>query len=74
MVTERNTLLNQIRLAIQGSNKTQYRIAQETGISRSQLSRLMHGERGLSIEALEKLAESLNLEILVQSKNRKKRH
>jgi transcriptional regulator with XRE-family HTH domain len=71
MVTERYTLLNQIRLAIQGSNKTQYRIAQETGISRSQLSRLMHGERGLSIEALEKPAESLDLEIIIQPKRKR---
>ena len=51
---------------------TRYRIAKESNLSQSQLSRLMSGERGLSIEALEVLAECLGLEITIRPKKRKK--
>ena len=45
--------------AIEGSDKTRYRISKDTGISQTQLSRVMSGERGLSIDALERLADYL---------------
>jgi len=65
-------ILDTIRQAIEAGSKTRYRIWQETGISQSQLSKLMRGKRGLSIEALERLAEYLNLEISIRPKKRKK--
>lgn len=61
-------VLNEIRAAIEASEQTRYRIAKQTGISQPQLSRLMSGERGLSIEALEKLADHLGLEIIIRPK------
>jgi transcriptional regulator with XRE-family HTH domain len=57
-------VFDQIRSAILKSGETRYRIAQETGIGQPQLSRLMSGECGLSVEALERLADFLGLEII----------
>ena len=65
-------VLDDIRKAINGSDKSRYRIWKETGITQAQLSKLMHGERGLSIEALERLAENLELEIVIRPKKRRK--
>ena len=65
-------VLEAIREAIEASGKTRYAIWRETGISQSQLSLLMDGKRGLSIEALERLAECLGLEIVIRPKSRRK--
>ena len=63
-------LWDQVRVAILASGQTRYRIAQKTGITQAQLSRLMSGERGLSIEALERLTDYLGLEIIIRPKRR----
>lgn len=65
-------VLEQIRKAIRAGKKTRYRIAKETGIPESQLSRLMSGEKGLSIGSLERLADCLGLEIAIRPKRRRK--
>lgn len=72
MMTEMGRLLDELRDAIEASGKTRYRIAQESGIAESVLSRLMSGERGLSIDALETLAEYLGLEIVMRPKRRRR--
>jgi transcriptional regulator with XRE-family HTH domain len=59
-------LLNTLKRAIRKGNKSRYRLAQATGIAESALSRLMSGERGLSIEAAERLATALELEIIIR--------
>lgn len=66
-------ILDAIRKEIQHSKKSRYAISKETGISETQLSLLMDGKRGLSIEALERLAENLGLEIVIRPKRKKKR-
>ena len=48
------------------------KIAQDTGISQTQLCRVISGERGLSIDALETLADYLELEIVMRPKRRRK--
>ncbi len=68
MLTCMVRLLDEIRDAIEASGKTRYRIAHESGIAESVLSRLMSGERGLSIDALETLADYLGLEITIRPK------
>ena len=75
MMTEMGRILDAICEAIEASDKTRYRIAKDTGISQAQLSRLMSGERGLSIDTLERLADYLELKItfLPKSRQRKKR-
>ncbi len=65
-------LIDVMRKAVKASDKTCYRIAKDTGISPSQLSRLMSGERGLSTETLECLTEYLGLEIVIRPKRRRK--
>ena len=66
-------LLDAIRDAIERSDATRYRIAQDTGISEGHLSRLMSGERGLSVESIEQLAEYLDLEIVIRPKRRNRK-
>jgi len=61
-------LLDEIREAIKASAKSRYRLSKETSIPQSQLSRLMTGEKGLSFDAMERLAEALGLEIIVRPK------
>jgi len=65
-------MIEQIRRALEASGKTRYRISQESGISQGQLSRLVSGERGLTVDTLERLAECLGLEITIRPKRRKK--
>ena len=64
-------IVGRIRKAIEASGKTRYRIAKESGVAQSQLSRLMSGERSLSVETLERLAECLELEIVIRPVRRK---
>lgn len=66
-------ILDAICEAIEASDKTRYRIAKDTGISQAHLSRLMSGERGLSIDTLERLADYLGLEITIQPKRRRRK-
>jgi transcriptional regulator with XRE-family HTH domain len=62
----------QSKQAIATSGQSRYRIAQETGVPESALSRLMSGERGLSVESIEILADYLGLEIIVRPKRRQR--
>ena len=57
---------DQIRQAIADSEHTRYRIAQETGINEGALGAFFHGQRGLSLNSLDKLAEYLGLEIVTK--------
>jgi transcriptional regulator with XRE-family HTH domain len=62
-----------IRKAIEASGKTRYRLSKETGIDQAQLSRLMSGKEGVSVENLERLAEALGLEIIIRPKRTPRR-
>ena len=59
-------LSDQIRQAIADSEHTRYRIAQETGINEGALGAFFHGQRGMSLESLDKLAEFLGLEVVTK--------
>lgn len=63
-------ILNAIRNAIDESDETRNRIAKGSGVNPSQLARLVSGERGLSIETAERLADYLGLEISIRPKRR----
>jgi transcriptional regulator with XRE-family HTH domain len=65
-------ILSELRDAIRASAKTRYRLAKETGISEGQLSRLMSGQGGLSIDALERLAAALGLDVTVRKQQKRK--
>ncbi len=66
-------ILDDIRKAIKSSDVTRYRISKDTGINESQLSALMAGRKGLSIVALEKLADYLGLEVVTRPKRERKK-
>jgi transcriptional regulator with XRE-family HTH domain len=72
MLLVMSKILDAIREAIEKGDTSRYRIWKDLGLSESHLSKLMRGERGLSIEAAERLAEYLNLEITIRPKMRKK--
>jgi transcriptional regulator with XRE-family HTH domain len=59
-----------LKEAIEQSGKTRYRIAQDTEIAESALSRFMSGERGLSMESLDRLLEYLGLEVVARKSKR----
>jgi transcriptional regulator with XRE-family HTH domain len=57
------TLSAQMRQAIDDSGLTRYRIAKDTGIDESALAKFYNGRVGLSMEALDRLWEYLQLTI-----------
>lgn len=63
-------LLDTMRKAIEASGKTRYVIHKATGIDQGQLSKLMKGQAGLSLDSLEKLADFLGLEIILRPKRK----
>jgi len=62
----------QLRQAIARSGLSQYRLAKLSGIQQSQLSRFMNGERGLSIEGIEKICELIGARLVVDIKPKQK--
>ena len=69
-------LTDQLRQTIDNCGVTRYRIAKETGISESTLSKFCLGQRGISMDALDRLGEYLGLEIInrtdLKKRDRKK--
>ncbi|MCE9592330.1 MAG: helix-turn-helix transcriptional regulator [Planctomycetes bacterium] len=65
-------IVQSLRQAVKASEKTQYRLAKEAKVAQSMLSRLLSRERGLSIEAAERLADVLGLELVLRPKTVKK--
>lgn len=65
-------LTDQIRRAIDQSGLTRYRIAKDTGLDESALSKFYNGSRGLSVEALDRIGEYLKLRIVVDDEQSKK--
>lgn len=63
-------LTDAIRSAIKTSDQTPYAIAKGAGVARSQLSRLLSGESGLSVDTIERLADYLELRITVEPKGK----
>ena len=66
-------IIERIRRAVDASGKTRYRLSKESGVSEAQLSRLMSGKRGLSVDTVERLAQCLGLEIKIRCRQRKDR-
>ena len=62
--------MDQFRQAVLDSDMTRYEMSKQTGVDNASLSRFVHGERGLSEEALNSLGELLNLEIVVRKKQK----
>ena len=67
------SLLDQLIRAIEGSGQTRYRIAKETEMAQSQLSRLVKGGSQMSVASIERIADYLELEIVLRPKRGQKR-
>ena len=61
-----DVIYRQLRAAIEASDTTRYRLAKMTGVSQSQLAQFMASNKGLSVEAIERLVEALGLEIVIR--------
>jgi transcriptional regulator with XRE-family HTH domain len=66
-------LTKAIAAAVKASEQTPYAIAKGAGVARSQLSRLLSGERGLSADTIERLADYLGLEVVLRPKAERRR-
>ncbi len=66
-------LTKAITAAVKASSLTPYAIAKGAGVARSQLSRMMRGQSGMTADTIERLADYLRLEIVVQSKTRSRK-
>ena len=64
---------DQLRQAIRDAGVSRYKIAQDTSIYESTLSKFIHGERGLSMDSLDQLGEYLELEITTRRKTRQRK-
>lgn len=69
----RTTLSEQLRPLIEQSGMSRYRICKRIGLAESAMSRFMSGERGLSMEVLDRLFPLLELRIVAAQRSRKKR-
>ena len=60
----------QLKQALKESKMSRYRIAKESGLTESQLSYFIHGQRTLTLPAAAKLAKVLGLELKPKKKAR----
>ncbi len=58
------TISEQLRWYLKDSGLSLYRLGRETGVDNSVLSRFLRGERGLRIEAVDKLGRYLKLRLV----------
>ena len=65
-MAKRIKLSDQIRQAVKDCGLTRYRLMKITGIDESALGRFVSGERGLSFDALDALADYLQIDIVVR--------
>jgi len=64
-------LTDAITEAVKASDESPCAIAKGAGIARSQLSRMMRGESGMTADSIEKLAKYLQLTISIEPKGKK---
>ena len=71
MAKRAKTVTEQLRQAIELSGQSRYAIWKATGIDQAQLSRFIVGERGLSLDALDRLCAHLGLELRLVQKTKR---
>ena len=62
------TFTERLRQAIRDSGMTRYSISVQTGIAESTLCKFIKGERGMSLDSVDRLMECLRLEVRQLSK------
>ena len=66
-------LSDQLRKLLDECGQTRYRIAQATGIDEGSLAKFYNGHRGLSMDALDRLAVYLGIHVTMDPLKEKKR-
>ena len=61
------SLSDEIRQAVRNSGRTNYSLAAEMGVSPSTLWRFSTGKGGLSLDLLDRLAEILDLHVIINT-------
>ena len=54
----------QLKLAIESSELTRYRISKDSGVAQSTLSEFVKGKRSLSLANIDRICELLDLELV----------
>jgi hypothetical protein len=54
----------QLRAAVLNCSESRYQISKATGIAEGNLSKFVHGERGLSMESIDLICEYLGLRLV----------
>jgi plasmid maintenance system antidote protein VapI len=63
-------LSDEVRKAIDDSGESRYAIAKATGIDESALGKFYNGQRGITTDTLDRLAEHLELRIVMDRKQK----
>lgn len=71
VVATRRTLTDELRAAIDASPMSRYAICRAIDLDPAVMSRFMSGQRGLSLETLDKLAKLLDLHIVTGKRTRR---
>lgn len=66
-------LTDSIRAAVKAHDQTAYAIAKGANVARSQISRLLSGESGMSVDTIERLADYLGFQITIEPKRKTKK-
>lgn len=66
-------LVKDIARAVERSPKSRYRLARETGLHESTLCLLVQGKRKVRVATLERIADALDLQIVLVPKGKKGR-
>jgi transcriptional regulator with XRE-family HTH domain len=64
-------LVDQLRDAIRDSGQSLNQLSHACGVGRDRLSRFLRGERGLTLDAAEKICRTLRLELAPRRQARK---
>ena len=72
-MVKRQLFSEQLRRAIETSDKTRYRISQEAAIAQSILSRFVNEGAGLSMESVDKLCACLGLWLVADGPTEKRK-
>lgn len=61
---DKPTISDTVRTTIQNSGLSLYRIAKDSGVAYAQLHRFASGERGISMDAMDRLCDYLGLHLV----------
>ena len=73
MKSKPTALTDQLRHFIEAGEMSRYELSKITGIDKSVLSKFVHGKCGLSMQSLDKIGETLSLQIIQTPKPAAKR-